>query len=746
MTAKRGDAGLEVVPRAGPAVPPPEAFDPGDGDEVSLGEYLDVLLKGRWIVAASVALALAAGVAYALLAPPIYRTDALVQVEDKKGGMGGLSDLSALMGESSPAETEIEILRSRALVGAVVDALRLDLVARPRRFPLLGGAIARRWDGEGPRAAMLGLGRFGWGGERISVSRLDVPPALQDEPLTLVARDCGRYEVRDPDGALVVEGQVGQAAAGNGVELFVAELAARPGTEFRVTHVPRSTAVADLQEDLQIAEKGKKTGILKLALEGRDPEQIAAILDALSTAYLRQNVERKSAEAQKTLEFLDGQLPVIRSTLDEAEHALQVYRSAKGSVDVSMEAQAAITRAAEIEKAATELKVEFVALRQRFTEEHPALVAVKQKLQRLDGERASLETRLKKLPASELESARRLRDVKVANELYLTLLNKAQELRVVKEGTIGNVRILDAAVVPLKPIAPRKTAVVALSLVLGLGLGVALAFVRHALDHGVEDPDLIEAQTGIAVHASIAHSELEAADAERARREKGAPALLAAVNPKDLAVEGLRSLRTSLQFALFEARTPVVAIGGPAPGVGKSFVTGNLAHLLGEAGKRILVIDGDLRRGHLHRVYGGDRGPGLSDVLRGDQTIAEAIRDSGSPNVRFLPTGTIPPNPAELLGSERFQRLVADLAGQYDVVLIDAPPILAVTDAALIGRLAGVNLFVLKAAHHPMREISAALRQLARSGVRVQGFVMNGVRVNRGLGRRNAYHYQYTYE
>jgi tyrosine-protein kinase Etk/Wzc len=753
MTPKRPDVALEVVEPAGrgPSLAPPHSqlalvSDEPGADEVSLREYLDVLVAGRWIVALAVAVALAGGVAYALLATPVYRSDVLLQVEDKKAGAGLLGDLSAAFGEASPAETEIEILRSRSILGAVVRELGLDVEARPRRFPLVGAAVARRHDGDEVAGAFLGLDAYGWGGERIVVGRLDVPLALIGEPLKLVARDEGRFELLDAEGVRLLEGEVGKPAAGGGVELFVSELRARPGLEFAVVRHDRDERILELQKELAIAEKGKKTGILRIALDGENPARIAAVLDSLSNAYVRKNVERRSAEAEKTLEFLDTQLPALRQKLDVAEAELERYRARTGSVDVTMEAQAAVTRAVDIEKAVAELKVEHAALRQKFTEDHPALLALAGKLKRLDAERSALEARLRKLPESELEAARRLRDVKVATELYMAVLNKAQELKVVKEGTIGNVLVLDPAIVPSKPVSPRKLAVVAISLLLGLGAGVAIAFARRALEEGVEDPDAVERALGVGVHASVPHSEAHATAEERARRDRKPAPLLAASDPRDLAVESLRSLRTSLQFALVEARSSVVAIGGPAPGVGKSFVAANLAHLLGEAGRRVLVVDADLRRGRLHQQFGEERGRGLADVVAGAASLDDVLRETASPNVRLLTTGTLPPNPAELLGSERFQRLLSELAARHDVVLVDTPPILAVTDAALVARQAGVNLFVLRAGKHPMREISAALRQFGRNGVRVQGLVMNAVRLDRGLGRRNAYHYQYRYE
>ncbi len=720
---------------------PPDA----DADHISLADMLDTCIAGRWLIAAAVAVALAGGIAYALLATPIFRSDALVHVEDNKAAKGMLGDLSSLLGDAAVADTEIEILSSRFVIGEVVKALHLDIVATATRFPIVGGAIARRHAGGGVAPAPMGLRRYGWGGERIRVDRLEVPAALVGERLELIAGEAGRYTVRGPDGAPLVEGEVGKPASGDGVELFVSELAARPGLVFQLVRVRHDDAVLQLQERLRIREKGKKTGILQLELDGESAERIAATVDALSRAYLRQNVDRRSAEAAKTLEFLEQQLPLQRASLERAEAEYERHRVRTGALDVTLEAQAAVARVAELEKAASELRVEAAALRGRFTDEHPALAAVGMRLRRLEQERDALDARLRKLPAAELESVRRMRDVKVASEIYLSLLNNAQTLKVIKEGTIGNVRILDAAVIPSRPVSPRKPAAVLLALVLGLAAGVGAAFLRRSFDDGVEDPDALERSVGVPVHASIPFSDFQVEHERRARREHRALPLLASDAPAELAVEALRSLRTSLQFALVEARNNVVALSGPAPGVGKSFVSANVAHLLGEAGKRVVIVDADLRRGALHRHFGGERHPGLSDVIGGALPLDAALRDTRSANVRFVASGTIPPNPAELLGSDRFRVLLEDLAGRFDLVIVDTPPILAVTDAALVGRHAGVNLLVVRAGAHPLREISAAVRAFSRNGVRVQGVVMNGVRLDRGLGRRSAYHYQYRY-
>src|SRR5438105_7440223 len=621
------DDGARVIATARPGglLPPPEYRD----DEPTLGEYIGTIVENRVLVAAVTAATVVLAILYLFFAAPTYRSDVLLQVEDKTKGIAGLDDLSSVFSEKTPADTEIEILRSRSLLGSVVDELNLTVEARPRTFPLVGGAFYRRYDGDGVASATIGFGSFAWGGERIRISRLEVPDELLDESLGVVAEG-DRFTLEGPKGKVLVAGEVGKtAAAGKGddrVEIFVVEMRARSGTHFRV-------------------------------------------------------MKRNRAE-----------------------------------------------------------------LRQRFTESHPALLSIKEKEERLRAERATMELKMRGLPETELELVRLKRDSKVASELYFLILNKAQELKVVKSGTIGNVRILDTALKPYEPVSPKKLPVLALSLLLGLAGGIGAAFAREALHQRVEDPAEIEPETGLSVYASVPYSSKEA-DLTRQRNRPGAgPSILAAHDPGDLAVESLRSLRTALQFALVDAPNNVVTVSSPSPGVGKTFLCVNLGHVLATAGKRVLLIDGDLRRGRLHRYIGGQRTPGVYEIISGQIAAPDAVRKTPHENLTFIATGKLPPNPAELVGSPRFKAFLADMSGRYDLILIDAPPILAVTDGALIGRHAGVNLIALRAGQHPMRALVLALKHFSDAGVRIHGTVLNAVNLSAGrFSRAYQYHYQYAY-
>ncbi|WP_242343912.1 polysaccharide biosynthesis tyrosine autokinase [Anaeromyxobacter terrae] len=751
----KGDAVVEVNFGAATLrdLPPPQsALAPRSPP--SLVEVLHTLAAERWLIAGVLLAALALSVAYLFVATPIYESNLVLQIEERSKKLTGLEDLSDFMAAAaSPAETEIEIIRSRSLIGGVVDELGLDVEATPRRAPLLGAALARRWRGAGPAPARFGLERYGWGGERIDLSRLEVGEDLVDDTLVLTALEGGRYRIGSADEPRLLEAAVGSRASGGegarSVEIVVHELVARPGTQFLVTKHDRAGLVSRIRRALGVQESGRKTGILVATLEGPEPQRVTFLLNAIGRAYLRRNVERKSAEAAQMLSFLESQLPVLKSGVDAAEVALNAFQKENRLVDISQEAEAMLERAVRIEGALQELQLQATDLRQRFTENHPAIVAIQQKIARMQGERAALDQQMRALPGRELDSVRLARDVKVASELYVLVLNKAQELKVARSGVVGNVAVLDAAEVPRRPSSPQRGQVLSLALILGLGLGVGIALVRKAFDEGAVDPDEIEARTGLPVYVMIPHSEVEARLDRDARRVPGSyRAALTQAAPDDLAIEGLRSLRTALQFALVEARNNVIALGAPSPAVGKSFISVNLAHLLAAAGRRVLLVDGDLRRGRLHRYFSLERTPGLSDVVSGATPLEQALRRTLVERLDLLSTGRIPPNPAELLASHRFQALLAELSERYDLVIVDTPPVLAVTDPTLVARHAGVNLLVLRAAAHSVHEIALAVKQLGQAGVRVQGAILNEMAEKGGrYGRSGRYHrYEYRSE
>jgi len=317
-----------------------------------------------------------------------------------------------------------------------------------------------------------------------------------------------------------------------------------------------------------------------------------------------------------------------------------------------------------------------------------------------------------------------------------------------KAGTIGNVRIIDPAVVPLGRVAPKPKVAILVGFLLGVLVAGAIILARVAMRRGISDPAELETHTGFSVFGVIPYSAWLTRKIRGQSREKAMP-ILARDHPSDVVVEALRSLRTSLEFTQMERESNVVMVTGPAPGVGKSFLSLNLGYLQADTGRKVLVIDADMRRGHLHNAFAGDsRGVGLSDILAGGANMTEAARQIGESSLHMITSGAIPPNPAELLTRPGFAELVKQARAEYDLVIVDAPPILAVTDAGIIANAVErlISLVILKSGAHPWKEIDEAVARFERQGGAVTGLVLNRYRPDQEQAYYGYGHYQYAYD
>ena len=730
-----------------PAIPGQQIANSGDEPEgLAVGEMVAVVMEHRWLVATVTAAAVLLGVAWSVVSKPVYRADGLVQVEEKASGMSALKELQPLLGDSTTVSAELEILTSRMVLGRVIDKLKLNIDVQPKYFPLIGSAVARRYKGEQPNEPMFGLGSYAWGGDVLRVDALDVPRDAHDKPLILTAGEKGKYELADADGDPVLTGEVGVRANGRQFSVFVSNLNARPGTRFVVVKRSTEAAVAALRRDFAAKERGKKSGIVEVSLQGGDADRNAIVLDDILKTYVRQNVERRSAEAENTLKFLETQLPALKREMDAAEAAYNAYRQSRGSLDLNLETQSVLQSLVEVDNQIVALKQERDELRQSFTAEHPRVQAVDQRLDRLRERRKQFDSDVNKLPDTQQKVLRLARDVEVSTTLYTNLVNTAQQLKVSKAGTVGDVRIIDAAAVSSEPVGMKAPAKIAISALLGLLASLGIVWLKRSLRVVIEDPEVIESQLGLPVYATIPHSEDEVALFSRTRKGKSGE-LLAVSKPEDDAIESLRGLRTTIHFALMDASHNSILITGSSPGLGKSFISKNLGAVLAQAGSRVVIIDADLRRGHINKEFGLRREVGVSEYVAGTVKLEDIVKPTAVPNLWVVTTGQIPPNPSELLMHLRFEQLLELLGQQFDTLIVDAPPILAVSDAAIIGRMTGATLMVARAGRHPIAELEQAVKRLNHSGVQVKGFVFNDLDTGRQRYRYGykGYVYRYTY-
>jgi len=703
-----------------------------DGDNrIDLARILRVAFDHKALIFTITALFALLGVAYAVVATPVYRASAMIQIEPKKAGITGVPEAIPRPNSVSQAVTEIELIKSRSVLGRTVDALKLYITTRPKYLPLLGSYMARQHDPEtdGELAApLLGMSSYAWGGEKLDIFQLDVPEAYLGEKLILRAGSAGAFSLYDADEKLLLSGKTNEAVQHEGFRVQIAELKARPGTEFAVVRSRPQTTALDYQKRLKVGEAGKDSGIIYLTLEDPDADKANHVLDQISRLYVRQNIERSSAEAAQRLEFLRSQVPLVRKELEKAEAALNDYQTSAQSVDISIETKGVLDQVVALEAQISEHELKRTEYNQLYTPEHPTYQTLMKKIGQLQAQKAALMGKIDTLPMTQQELLRLNRDMQVTTRTYTLLLDKAQEQDILRAGTIGNVRIIDNAYsVVEKPAKPIKPLVVLVAIFVGLLASAMVILLRQVFYRGVESPETIE-HLGIPVYAALPFSAKQEHLYRLRKIRDGRSKLLGTADPADLAIESLRSLRTSLKFAMLEARNQVLVVTSPTPSVGKSFVSSNLASVIAQAGQRVLLIDADMRRGYLAGVFGMAPRNGLSDALVSGLRLAAVINKTDQANLHFVASGCSAPNPSELLMHDNFAKLLKEAEREYDFVIIDTPPVLAVTDAVLVAQQAGTCLLVARYGLSTASQIEASKRRLAQNGVLLKGAILNGVK------------------
>lgn len=703
-------------------------------ETIDIRKYLSFLIDNRWLIAGMASLITALGAAYAFFAAPVYESNLLIQIQDNNGAPSHmlLGDLArGPETETSRSTSEMEILRSRLVALRAVDNLRLYIDVKPKYFPLIGRAIARR-NKEISEPGLMGAGGFVWGAEKAVVPVFNVPVRLEGMPFELVAKDNGQFLLTLEDEGIEIHGRVGETVKvgeeQGDIELRVEHLAAKPGASFQIVRLPRQDVVEGLQNALKISEKGKQSGIISVNLQGEDAELTRSILGEVGKEYLRQNEERYIQNAEKILAYLNKQIPELKQELEESESRYNNLRARRGTVNLGDEARTILEQSSSAQTKLVDLKQRKEELLMRFQEAHPVVATLNEQIKNLNRELAGADAKLRKLPAVEQDIVRLTRDVKVNTDVYTAVLGTAHQLRLIAASKVGSVRMLDTPVTSARPIKPRRVLVVALAGVAGLLLGGIAALVKKTLYRRVEHPAEVEQQLGLHISATIPHSERQKQLYARIKSESREVAVLPQDAASDPAVESFRGFRSSLKHAMLDSSNNVIMITGATPGVGKSFVSANLASLMASIGKKVLLIDGDLRTGYLHRYFGKDRESGLSDVLLGKMNFGQAIHKDVVENVDFISTGRLPDRPAELLEQQEFNRLMQILSARYDFVLVDTPPVLAFADALTVGAISGAIFNVVRSGVSTIDEIEEAVKRLNQAGRSVTGIVFNGAK------------------
>lgn len=670
---------------------------------ITLLDVAQILWNRRWVILLFTLLTAIFGYAYAMWVRPQYTSDVLLQVNVKgtsSKSTKALGEMGAVLDLASPADAEIELIKSRMVLSEVVAVEHLHIWTIPI------GASDRFTHKEG----------------RMDVDSLIIPEKLRVKKWIAVAKDENSYKVIAPDGKVALEGVVGEvystAIAGDTLTIRVNYMHARKGQKFQLVQGSPLKAERLLMSSLKVMEKGKQTGIISVRYSHRYPDRAASILNTIAKTYLRQNVEMRSAEAEKTLEFLEGQLPGVKAKLDSAEKVLADYRYSIGSVDIGGETKAHLDKEGQLQRQIMQLEQERQAALRLFKAEHPNVVTIVKQQNKVKAELAQLKKNAEKMPLTQQEVKRLQEEVAVNNEVYTNMLNNIQQLRVVRAGEVGNVRIVDFAQIEQSQSKPNKTRIVMTSCAVGFVLGILVVLLVRIFKNGVRSASEIERETGLSVFAKIPQSRNKLLRGHR-HLHHGAPFVLQ--NIDDGVCESFRALQTALTFLMPNPEHSVLLVMGLNPGAGKSFVSLNLAATMAASGKKVLLIDADMRRGVIHS---GSKF-GLADVLLGLATLDTAVVSKHDENLFVMNAGKTKLAACELLRGDAMDKLLKEARQKFDMVIVDTPPLNLVTDAELICPLVDYSLFVLHYGRHSIEEIKETIDRVKRYSDKPAAVVMN---------------------
>ncbi|MCQ9326769.1 polysaccharide biosynthesis tyrosine autokinase [Neisseria dentiae] len=701
------------------------------GGEIDVGQQLRNLLHYKYPIAIAVLAGGFLGALYSLAATPVYRADAMLEIETKQNQiLTEISNLFSPENSNLTFEGELELAQSRLVLGKTVDDLQLAQTVTPKYFPIVGSLVHNLSSDTEPE---------------LKIHTFDVEPDWLNEAFVLTAQNNKSYTVELPDGR-TLNGKVGQALKlSPQTTLQVNQILADDGQRFTLVKHSKLSAIENLKQNLTVSSKGKTSPIINLAYKGTEPDKITKILNSIADNYVNQNINRDVQVAASGLAFISDELPRLKATLQEAENKLNEYRKKSGSLDIPVESKGALESLVNIETQITNLRTEEAGLAELYTQEHPTYKAVLDKLAVLEKAKSRINQQIAELPNTQQEVIRLTRDVETNQTTYTQLLAKQQELNIMKASTQGNVWIVDYADVPEKPVAPRKAVITLLAAMTAGVLTAGWFLLRSALRHGITKPEEIEAM-GMDVAAIIPLSKAQSKrDTLRSKLKSfsgnRANYLLGVEAPTDAAVEALRALRTNIYFSMIDAKNNILMITGTSPNVGKSFVAANLATVMAQSGKKVLLIDADMRKGYLNELFAVDSEKGLSDILEGKLSPGQAVQETEIPNLSFIGHGPLPENPSELLLDGRLATLLSRARQRYDYVVIDTPPVLSVTDANIVGQQAGTTLLVTRYNATSARELDISANRLAQSNIKVSGVILNGMRSE----GRSGYGYYATY-
>jgi polysaccharide biosynthesis transport protein len=720
--------------------------------QVNLHDYIRVILKHRWTIATVFAVVFVSVIIFTFTATPIYRATARVIIEKDDPKVVSIQEVMSV--DSSGLDyyqTQYKIIESRSVAREVIKRLKLNENEEfvPKQKDTFINNIRRSISETVDYYLSL-----------LKTEKL--PPIVDksgesEEESPLVSAFINRIKVTPIRNSRLVD--IGFEAKDPALSAKIANSLARAYIDLNLETKLRATQDAMVWLNSRIEEERKKVeqaeqALLRYKQEhniitdfSKDTESITAqklavlnsqVIDAEMKRVEAETRYKQAAAMEKTPEMLDSIPEVMNNQLVGQIKSMEV----------------------ELFKRRSELSKKYGA-------NHPQIVAIKNELETLQARKAeqvlrvinSLYNDYKVAQAREQSLKKALneqkgesfslnqkainytvlkREAESTKEMYDLVIKRFKETSMTENIRTGNIRVVDAAEIPKSPVKPKKAQNVLLGLIVGLALGVGLAFFLEYLDNTVKTPDDIRERLKLPYLGpvpAIAFTE------EGNPGHKPEEDLITIASPKSTASESYRGIRTSLFFSAADNAPRAILVTSAAPSEGKTITAANIAITMAQAGNRLLLIDCDMRRPKLHRLFNVPRDRGLSNILVGTCGVDEAIIHSTIPGIDIIVSGPVPPNPSEMLGSQNMTDFLETVRGRYDRIVLDSPPITAVTDAVILSRLVDGVLLVIRAGETHREIVKNGIGLLQAANARILGAILNGVT----MGRDSYYYYQYYY-
>lgn len=685
-------------------------------DTIDLRELLFTLLTQWKLIVFCTVLALVCAATYIKVAKKTYSVDAKVQmIDNKQNGLAGLnSQLAALgslagmslgsLGNQQSIQTEIEILQSRSILAKTIQDLNLDIQIQPEQS-LLNKLLSTDQFQTNYTIDEVQVKNHK---AKFSIHQFNIPKQYLDQNLILNFHGQSFNLILEKTGLEVFKGTVNQKTESNTLKTaWAIDITSQQPLEGRYIVQKQSilTAVKTISLNLKAAELGKQTGIITINYEGTDKAHIIKVLNHILEIYQELNLATKSAEKEKTLSFLNQQLPELKNNLEQAERKFNAFRETHGTIDIQQESALYLKQSVELETQKVQLEQKQAELAAQYTPQHPMMQEINAQIGVFNKKINELNGALKKLPNTQSQYLQYYRDVQVQTQLYTSLLGTYQSLSLAKAGETGNLRVLDYPVEPTKPIKPRKLIILILSMFVGGFIGVLIALMRNMLKTGVRNRDDIEQVSGIKTYVEL-------------------PKIVQKGNKP---LQTLKTFIPTLTFKLQQRQHNVTLISSIVPDQNQNIIVQHLGLYLSQTGKKVLLIDSDLYRGQLNQLFNSSTKSGLSEYLRGQANLDQVIVNTTSPNLSLIVRGQSSDEISISSHQTQIAQLIQQVRAQYDYIILSAAPVLATSDSLTLAQFTGFNLCLVQYGQTQLKDIELAKSYFENAGLEIDGLILDQV-------------------